>query len=214
MKKILFIVLALTLFTAACEDPAANKTKATTTNSTTNTEANSVATTGAGLPITPENSKVEFTGSKVTGKHDGGFKQFSGNIDLVGDKPEDSKVSVEMDMNSLFTDTEDLTKHLKTADFFDVEKFPKASFVSTKIVLPDTAKGADIYTVTGDFELHGVKKSITFPATIKVNDAEVTVDSEFAINRKDFGIIYAGKTDDLIRDDVVIRLNLKAPRKK
>lgn len=212
MKKILFIVLSLTLFTAACEDPAANKTKATTTNTTTNSAANTT-TDGTKLPITPENSKIEFTGSKVTGKHDGGFKQFSGNINLVDEKPEASQVSVEIDMTSVFTDADGLTEHLKTADFFDVEKYPKATFVSTKIV-PDAAKGANSYTVTGDFELHGTKKSITFPATITVNVAEVAVNTEFAVNRKDFGIIYAGKTDDLIRDDVVIRLDLKAPRKK
>ena len=227
MKKILFLALASVALMAACEDPAANKPKATTTNSaTTNAAANSPATnaaanavsetkpaTGNGLPITPENSKVEFTGSKVTGKHDGGFKQFSGNIDLVNNKPEESKVFVEMDVNSIYTDSEDLTKHLKTADFFDVEKFPKASFTSTKIVA-DTAKGANNYTVTGDFDLHGTKKSITFPATITIGDADVAVKSEFSINRKDFGIVYAGKTDDLIRDDVVIKLDLKAPRAK
>jgi polyisoprenoid-binding protein YceI len=223
MKKLLFLVLSFSLFMVACEDPAANKTKATTTNSTSNQAANTsnvntntstIATTSAnGLPILPENSKVEFTGSKVTGKHDGGFKQFIGNIDLVNAKPEESKVSVEIDMNSIFTDAEDLTGHLKSKDFFEVEKFPKATFVSTKIV-PDKAKDADSYIITGDFDLHGQKKAITFPAKITVNDSEVAVDTEFSINRKDFGIVYAGKTDDLIRDDVVIRLDLKAPRKK
>ncbi len=226
MKKLLFLILALTAFTAACEDPAANKPKATTTNSTTNSATNTLPNaapanvvaetkpaTGNGLPLTPENSKVEFTGSKVTGKHDGGFKQFSGSIDLVNNKPEESKVFVEIDINSIYSDDEKLTGHLKSADFFDVEKFPKASFTSTKIVA-DTAKGANNYTVTGDFDLHGTKKSVTFPATITVGDADVAVKSEFSINRKDFGIVYAGKTDDLIRDDVVIRLDLKAPRKK
>ncbi|MEO6589424.1 MAG: YceI family protein [Pyrinomonadaceae bacterium] len=227
MKKLLFLALVLTVFLAACEDPAANKPKATTTNSLTGSSAPNVApanavantpamnssATGNGLPITPENSKVEFTGSKVTGKHEGGFKQFSGNIDLVNNKAEDSKVLIDIDMNSLFTEEEKLTGHLKTADFFDVEKYPKATFVSTNIV-PDTAKGADNYTITGDFDLHGTKKAITFPATITVGDADVAVKSEFSINRKDFGILYAGKADDLIRDDVVIRLDLKAPRKK
>ncbi len=223
MKKLLFLVLSFSLFIAACEDPAANKTKATTTNSNTNsTASNSAAnntntptnapSAGKSLPLTPENSKIEFTGSKVTGKHDGGFKQFTGYIDLVNNKAEESKVSVEIDVNSVFTDSEDLTDHLKTADFFDVAKFPKAYFTSTKIA-PDAAKGADNYTVTGDFDLHGQKKLITFPAKITVSDAEVGVDAEFSINRKDFGIVYAGKTDDLIRDDVVIRFNLKSARK-
>ena len=165
------------------------------------------------LPISPENSKVEFTGSKVTGKHDGGFKTFKGVIDLVNNKPEESKVLVDIDTTSIFSDDDKLTGHLKSADFFEVEKYPKATFVSTKIT-PEAAKGANNYTVTGDFDLHGQKKTITFPAKITVSDAEVAVDTEFSINRKDFGIVYAGKTDDLIRDDVVIRLNLKSPKRK
>ena len=219
MKKLLFLVLVSAVFLAACADPAANKPKAETTNSTSNSTVDhkclrqQCADDRNSSAVSPENSKIEFTGSKVTGKHDGGFKQFSGAIDLAGNKPEDSKVSVEIDMNSIFTDTEDLTKHLKTADFFDVEKYPKASFTSTKIVA-DTAKGANNYTVTGDLELHGTKKAVTFPATITVNDSAVSVKTEFAVNRKDFGIVYAGKTDDLIRDDVVIKLDLNAPRKK
>lgn len=223
MNKLVFGTLSAALFLAACADPAANKPKATTTNSaTTNTASTTqTATTntakpaakGDALPLTAENSKVEFTGSKVTGKHDGGFKAFTGTIDLVNAKPEESSVSVDIDMNSTFSDDEKLTGHLKSADFFDVEKFPKATFTSTKIVA-DSAKGAGNYTVTGDFNLHGQTKSITFPAKITVTDADVAVESEFAINRKDFGIVYAGKADDLIRDDVVIKLNLKSQRKK
>lgn len=228
MFKIGIGILSLSVFFAACEDPAVNKPKAQTTTSSTNTATNLAAsspvttsvnattstmeTKGTALPISPENSTVEFTGSKVTGKHDGGFKSFKGTIDLVNNKPEESRVSVDIDANSIFTDDEKLTGHLKSADFFDVAKFPNANFTSTKIV-PDAARGAGNYTVTGDFGLHGQKKSITFPAKITMSDAEVAVDTEFSINRKDFGIVYAGKTDDLIRDDVVIRLNLKSSRK-
>lgn len=213
MLKISIGILSIALLLSACEDPATNKTKAVTSE-TTNTQTQTARQSkGESLPITPETSKVEFTGSKVTGKHDGGFKQFSGNIDLVNNKPEESQVTVDIDMKSVFTDADGLTKHLQTGDFFEVEKYPKSSFVSTKIV-PDTAKGANSYTVTGDLEMRGQKKSITFPAVITVNPNEVGVDTEFAINRKDFGIVYAGKADDLIRDDVVIRLNLRSQRKK
>src|SRR5688572_32334963 len=211
MKYLATAIIGLSLFAAACEDPAANKVKATVNEpgtgkpaalaSNANTSAIPAATKGEALALTPENSTVEFTGSKVTGKHDGGFKQFSGTIDLVNNKPTDSGVNVEIDTTSVFTDDEKLTGHLKSKDFFDVENFPKASFRSTRIE-PDTAKGADAYSVTGDFTLHGVTKSISFPATIKVAEAGVDVDSEFSVNRKDFGIVYAGKADDLIRDDV------------
>lgn len=212
MLKIGIAVLFTSVFLSACANPADNKAKAVTAEANSQT-ATARQTKGESMAITPENSKVEFVGSKVTGKHDGGFKQFSGNIDLVNNKPEASQVAIDIEMNSVFTDADGLTKHLQTGDFFEVEKHPKSSFVSTKIV-PDAAKGADNYTVTGDLEMRGQKKSVTFPAKITVNPNEVAVDAEFAINRKDFGIVYAGKADDLIRDDVVIKLNLKSQRRK
>lgn len=220
MKKFGLLFFSATLFLAGCADPAANKPKATVDN--VNKPAASPATTapadkpavkGEALVLNGENSKVEFTGSKVTGKHDGGFKTFTGTIDLVNAKPEDSSVSVEIDTTSVFSDAEKLTEHLKSPDFFDTAKYPTASFKSTKIVA-DTAKGAGNYTVSGDFTIHGTTKSISFPAKITVGDADVSVESEFSINRKDFGIVYAGKADDLIRDDVVIKLTLKSARKK
>lgn len=217
MKKLGLAIILLSGFLAACEDPAANKAKALTGNAST-PAANSQAvppapSKGENLEITSENSKVLFTGSKVTGKHEGGFRQFTGTVNLVNEKPQESSVKIDIETASVFTDTDGLTKHLQTGDFFEVEKFPKASFTSTSIV-PDPTKGEYSFTVIGDLELRGVRKSVTFPATIVVAPADVTVNSEFSINRKDFGIVYAGKADDLIRDDVVIRLDLKTPRKK
>ncbi len=216
MKKLSLAILSFSIFLAACEDPAANKARAITSNASTpaaNTQPASVPAKGESLAVTPENSKVLFTGSKVTGKHDGGFNKFSGAIDLVNGKPEESTVKVDIETSSVFTDADGLTKHLQTGDFFEVEKFPKAAFASTRI-LPDAANGPGAYTVIGDLELRGVTKSVRFPAKITVTPADVAVNSEFSINRKDFGILYAGKADDLIRDDVVIKLDLKAPRKQ
>lgn len=68
--------------------------------------------------------------------------------------------------------------------------------------------------MTGDLEMRGVKKSVKFPATITITPSDVAVKAEFSINRKDFGIVYAGNADDLIRDDVVIKLDLKSAKKK
>ena len=217
MKMFSLAIILFSSFLLACEDPAANKTRALTSNSSTPAANSQTAapapTAGEKLAVTPENSKVLFTGSKVTGRHDGGFNKFTGEINLVGEKPEGSSVKVDIETASVFTDADGLTTHLQTGDFFEVQKFPKASFTSTSIA-PDAAKGANVYTVVGDLELRGVRKSVTFPATIVVTPADVSVNSEFAINRKDFGIVYAGKADDLIRDDVVIKLDLKTPRKK
>jgi|ERR1043166_3894956 polyisoprenoid-binding protein YceI len=205
------ILLTIAIVTCSCADPSANKNKATV--GAAQRESNSPKPAGTeALAISPDNSKVEFVASKVTRSHNGSFKQFSGQIELSPNNIPEGRVSIDIDTGSVVTDEPNLTAHLKTPDFFDVAKFPKATFVSTKI--EPAPAGSDNYNVTGNFDLHGVKKSISFPATIKVTPESAAVDAEFAINRKDFAIVYAGKADDLIRDGVVIKLSLKVPRKK
>ncbi|MBX3210211.1 MAG: YceI family protein [Labilithrix sp.] len=206
---------AALLALAACDDPAKNASKAVTTEATS-TAAVEAKQAPAASTVTyafdQANSKVEWVGSKVTAKHEGGFKTFSGTVTLIDQSPEKSKVAVDIETDSLYTpDGEKLVGHLKSADFFDVGKFPKATFASTE-VKKGGDKGAS-HTVTGNLTLHGVTKSITFPATVKTNPNGVDVDAEFAINRKDFGIVYAGKADDLIRDDVVIKLTIRSQKK-
>ena len=203
-------IVFLAVFTYGCANPAANKPKATVANAQPESSAAKPAAAET-LVISPENSKVEFVAAKVTRSHNGSFKQFAGTIELVNNGVEGSRVTIDIDTNSVVTDEDALTKHLQTPDFFDVARFPKATFVSTKIT-PNEASGTK--TVTGNFDLHGVKKSITFPATIQVAPDSLSVSAEFAINRKDFALVYAGKADDLIRDGVVIKLTVKAPRAK
>jgi polyisoprenoid-binding protein YceI len=210
MRKSIAITIlsALILVTAACDDPAADKTKAVTGAPA---QVSSPATAGQGerYQITPQNSKIAFVGSKVTGSHNGSFQQFSGDINYLGD-PEKSRVNITIDVDSLTTDDEGLTKHLKTADFFDVAKHPQATFVSTAIKAGGE-KGAT-HTITGNLTMHGVTKAVTFPATIAVTPDTATVDSTFSINRKDFGINYAGAANNLIRDEVVLTLEIRAKK--
>ena len=198
------------LLIGGCANPAANKPKASVGNAAPESDKTKAAG-GETLTITPENSKVEFVAAKVTRSHDGSFKQFSGTIDLLNSDPVQSVVSISIDAASVVTDEDQLTGHLKTPDFFDVAKYPKATFVSTKIE-PSTANGAT-HSVTGNFDLHGIKKSISFPATIQVTPTNVSVNADFAINRQDFGLTYPNKADDLIKDGVVIKLTLNVPRK-
>ena len=198
-------VLAL----AACEDPATGKARAVTTEaSPLVAEAKPGASETVKYTFDQTTSKIEWTGSKVTGKHEGGFKTFAGVIALVDRTLEKSSVTVDIDAASLFADVEKLQDHLRSEAFFDVAKFPKASFASTALT-KGGEKGAS-HTVRGNLTLHGVTKSIGFPATIKTTPGGVAVDAEFAINRKDFGLVYPGKPDDLIRDDVVIRLTIRS----
>jgi polyisoprenoid-binding protein YceI len=201
---------ALLLTLGACDnEPGKDKAKAGVA-APQDTSAAAAAPADATFAFSNANSKVNWTGAKVTGKHDGSFGTFSGTVKAAGNDPTKSSVTVEIDTASVTSDTEKLTGHLKSADFFDVEKFPKAKFTSTAIKAGGD-KGAS-HTVTGNLELHGVTKSITFPATIKMTADAVDVDAEFAINRKDFGIVYAGKADDLIKDDVLIKLEIRAKK--
>ena len=157
--------------------------------------------------FSPADSSINFVGAKVTKKHDGSFGAFKGKIGLVGGDPIFSAVTVEIETASLTADSDKLAVHLKSADFLDVANFPKATFSSTTI---RPGEGASKYNVTGRLGLHGVSKPITFPATIRIAPAEVTIDAEFGVNRKDFGIVYPGAADDLIKDDVLIKLALHA----
>jgi polyisoprenoid-binding protein YceI len=205
--RMITALLASTLLIAACTNPAADKSKAVTGEATSATPQST--TQGTKYLITPQNSRIEFVASKVTGSENGSFKDFSGVIDYAG-QPEKSRVNVTINMSSVSTDADDLTKHLQTPDFFDVAKFPQATFASTEIK-PGGEKGAS-HTVSGNFQLHGVTKSITFPATIAASGDAVTVESTFSINRKDFGINYSGPANNIIRDEVVMTLHIKAEK--
>jgi polyisoprenoid-binding protein YceI len=205
--KTLLLSLALGAALSGCSDPNKDKTKATTTEAISTAAAAVAPANATAYAFDGKDSKVSFVGAKVTGKHDGSFGTFTGSIKIPGTDIEKGSVSASIDTASVTSDDEKLTGHLKSPDFFDVEKFPKATFESTGV-----KKAGDAYTITGNLTLHGVTKSITFPAKIAVAGDDVTVDADFTINRKDFGIVYAGKADNLIRDDVALKLALKAKK--
>jgi polyisoprenoid-binding protein YceI len=212
------LTLGLAVAATACDDPAKDKAHAQVAEPVANAAPLATPATPTPTPssakayaFNADGSKVEFTGAKITGHHDGSFGAFTGTISVDGGAAEKSSVVAEIDTASVKIDSDKLAQHLRSADFFDVEKFPKAKFRSTA-VKAGGEKGAT-HTVTGNLELHGVTKAITFPATIAILPDGVSVRAEFAINRKDFGIVYAGKADDLIKDDVVLRLDIKAKPK-
>lgn len=202
-------LLALGLTLGACAaDPAADAPAATVTETPAAEPAPAVETaeTEANVYTFSDTSTIEFVGSKVTGSHEGGFKSFEGTMEVAEDDFSTTAVRVEIDMNSLWSDNDNLTGHLKSADFFGVEEHPTASFETTSVASNEDGT----YTVTGNLDLHGVTKSISFPATLAKTEAGTyTAQAEFSIKRFDFDIVYPGKAEDLIRDDVLIKLNLE-----
>jgi polyisoprenoid-binding protein YceI len=152
---------------------------------------------------------IVFIGSKVTGSHTNRFNDWSGTVTGTGEK---AQIKVDVKTASAEADylnpkpwSGKLTKHLISEDFFHAAKFPSATFVSTGIA--KTKQGG--HEVSGNLTIRGVTKQIRFPATIK-NASSLSLNAEFSINRKDFGIIYKGKADDLVRDGVVLKLDLRA----
>jgi polyisoprenoid-binding protein YceI len=161
------------------------------------------AALAADIKLTGENTKVEFTGKKKDGKHDGGFKKLSGTASVTGSDPTTIKVEVTIETDSLWSDNEKLTAHLKNPDFFDVKTNPQAKFTSTKVEKADGGK----YKVTGELALNGKKKEISFPAEITADGGTLKVNSEFQIKRMDFGMSYM---PDRIDNEVTIRLKVDA----
>lgn len=201
--------LAVSVAIAACDNkPVENKSIATVSEPTA--APRSAPAAGVAYKIGPSDSKVEFVGAKVTGKHEGSFDAFTGTVTIPGGDPLKGAVTVEIDAASLKTDNAKLSGHLKSPDFFDVAKYPKARFTSTSVKAGGD-KGAG-YTISGNLELHGVTKGISFPANIKMAGDKVEVDAEFGINRKDFSLVYPGMPDDLIKDEVLIKLTVRAPK--
>ena len=144
--------------------------------------------------LTGENTRITFTGTKPGGKHDGGFKKLTGTATVTDGNPATLKIDAEIDAESLYTDNEGLTKHLKSPDFFGVKDNPKAAFKTTKV--EKTAAG---YTITGDLTLLGRTKPVTMPATVSAAGDTLTLTSEFKINRNDWGMSFGkGKVDDLV----------------
>ena len=142
-------------------------------------------------------SKVEWVGAKVTGDHTGGFKVVQGSA-VVKDGVL-SQITAEIDINSIFSDNAKLTKHLLNKDFFEVASFPKAIFTSSKI---------EEGNIQGTLDMKSIKKDISFPAKISVTPQAVDIQAEFTINRRLWNINYDGRANNLIKDNVLIKLDV------
>ena len=151
--------------------------------------------------LMPPNTTIEFTGTHMGAEPNpriGYFTKFKGQLTFDEESGAPRSGTIEIDTGSLVTPIDKLTNHLKSPDFFDVRQFPKATFKTTKIE-PTPIASAPTYKVTGDLTIRGVTKSITFPATVKVSDAGVVLESKFKLKRSDFGMNFG---PDRVVDEV------------
>lgn len=161
--------------------------------------------------IDPVHSEVSFKVRHFLAKVSGRFTKFSGTIKVDSADVSKSSVEVSIDAASINTDVEARDKHLRSDAFFDVAKYPTITFKSTSV--KEVAKGK--LEITGDFTMHGVTKTITFPITNAGSQPGPKpgtvmagfIDGALSVNRQDYGVSY-GK--GIVGDDVAISLNVEA----
>lgn len=163
--------------------------------------------------VNTELSSIDWIGRKVTGQHTGKIKIASGEVKMSGKAVKGG--SFTMDMTSITSDSERLTGHLKTDDFFSVEKNPVSTFVITKVV----SAGAERINITGNLTIKGITNEVTFPATVKKQgNSLVAVAKNVMVNRAKFDIRYGSKSffndigNKAIEDDFELGINLVAKK--
>lgn len=187
------------------------------------TQAATKKTTAKKVTVNTADSRVNWIGKKPAGEHNGYIKLSAGSVELAGN--DIAGGSFVIDMNSIVNlDLNDegmnnrLVGHLKSADFFDVEKYPSASFVITKVNrLKSTVTGAGKMThrIEGNLTMKGITKPVTFDASVNVTGGKLTATSEsFVINRTLWNVNYQSKSifaelkDQFINDDITLTVKL------
>jgi polyisoprenoid-binding protein YceI len=177
-----------------------------------------VTTTSTGTRtyrIDKAHSEAIFQVRHLVTKVRGRFTDFEGTIDFNESNPEQSSVNFTVQATSIDTAEPDRDKHLRTADFFDVETYPTISFRSKRI----TSRGGNDFDVVGDLTMHGVTKEIVLPVAHlgKAKDPwggeRVGFEAETSLNRKDFGLNWNAMLEAggfLVGDDVKVSLQIQA----
>lgn len=165
--------------------------------------------------LDPSHSTASFTiKHMMIAKVHGGFEKLSGNLVLDSENPANSSVEATIDTASINTREAQRDTHLRSADFFDVEKFPEIKFKSTAI-----EKKADGLLVSGDLTIHGVTQKITLDVegpSAEMKDpwgnTKIGASATAKIKRKDFGLTWNAALEAggfLVGDDVNITLEVQ-----
>ncbi|MEL7019979.1 MAG: YceI family protein [Bacteroidota bacterium] len=212
----MLLVIAAVGFITACGGPEGQKVQAEEAK-----EEAAAPTTAKAYAVDANSSQINWVGAKPAGQHMGTLKITNGNLAVV-----DGNITAgdfTLDMTSItVTDLEagkgkeDLEGHLKTGDFFEVEKFPTGSFAITG-VKPVTGTEGATHEITGNLTMKGVTKGVTLPANINITDGKITaVTPNFTIDRTEWNIKYNSASlvdtakDKIINDEIGLVINLTA----
>jgi polyisoprenoid-binding protein YceI len=162
----------------------------------------------------PSGSSIGFSVHQFLGTTRGKFATFSGRIEVDREHPENSSVTAQIDVQSIDTRIKKRDDHLRSAEFFNVEKFPQMTFKSRSVRRTGPQSG----DILGDLTIHGVTKPITLHVKLltPLNETARTrwAVSCDAINRRDFNLMFAQGTEAIsgISQTVAINIEIEAKR--
>lgn len=174
------------------------------------------------MKINTQESIVEWIGKKVTGQHNGNIRINSGELNINDGKLVSGKIEIDMgtivclDLTDKSTNDK-LIGHLKSDDFFSVEKYPYSYFEITDAKeYKNSDKPEHNYIINGNLTIKGITKGISFPANINVQNGFLNANADFDLDRTEWNVRYgSGKFfqnlgDKLINDNFNIKLKIKA----
>jgi len=162
----------------------------------------------------PSNSTIGFSVHQFLGATHGKFTKFSGKIDIDREHPENSSVAAEIDVHSIDTRIRRRDDHLRSAEFFNVAKFPQITFKSRSVKRTGPQSG----DILGDLTMHGVTRAITLHVKLltPINDTRRTrwTATTEPITRRDFNLMFATATEAVsgISQTAGINIEIEAKR--
>jgi polyisoprenoid-binding protein YceI len=162
----------------------------------------------------PSGSMISFSVRQFLGTTHGKFTKFNGKIDVNREHPENSSVTAQIDVRSIDTRIKKRDDHLRSAEFFNVDKYPQITFKSRRVKQTGPQSG----DILGDLTMHGVTRPITLHVKLvtPLNDTSrtrwaITVDP---ITRRDFNLMFAPATETVsgISQTVPINIEIEAKR--
>lgn len=162
--------------------------------------------------IEPERSGIQWMGAKITGKHEGTVSIQEGEFWVKDGELTAGRIVT--DMNSITVndlegkDKEDLETHLKDTDFFESHEFPTGKLVITE-VMPAKEKEFT-HEISANLTLKGITRRITFPAVLDITEDSLIGNASFTIDRSQWGIVYKGRLDNAIRDEISLSVMVQA----
>lgn len=149
-------------------------------------------------------SKVHFVIDNFGIGTGGNFTGLSGTIKFDPANPATADFDVSVDAGSIDTDIESRDNHLRRTEYFDVKKFPRLTFKSTKITKAN--KNGYLY-MFGQITIKGVTKDISFPFSVTPKNNDFLFEGTFKLNRRDFGV---GKSSISLSDELTVSLSIYA----